>query len=55
MRDARFVPTFFGPKGEPARRASLEDSTRLDFTGNFHRAVEVTSDVPARDKARRGI
>lgn len=43
---------------QPARRGSPDDNIRLDssvnFRGNFHRVVEVTSGQPARDKARRG-
>lgn len=41
-------------KEEPVRRGSAEHDRRLDFRGNFHRAVEVTSGLPARDNARRG-
>jgi hypothetical protein len=43
---------------QPARRGSPDDNIRLEsgvnFRGNFHRAVEVTSDLHAREKARRG-
>ena len=43
---------------QPVRRGLPDDNIRLDssvnFRGNFHRVVEVTSDLQARDKARRG-
>jgi hypothetical protein len=43
---------------QPVRRGSPDDNIRLDssvnFRGNFHRVVEVTSGQPAREKARRG-
>jgi hypothetical protein len=42
---------------QPTRRGSPDDTIRLDSSvnirGNFHRVVEVTSDPPAREKARR--
>lgn len=58
MRDWPAFRPIFELTDEPARRGSPEDNIRLDssvnFRGNFHRAVEVTSGQPARDKARRG-
>jgi hypothetical protein len=39
---------------EPVRRGSSDNNIGLDLKGNFHRAVEVTSDVTARQNARRG-
>ena len=42
------------PAGEPVRRSSSDKNMRLDFKGNFHRVIEVTSAVSARENARRG-
>lgn len=47
-------PSKFAFTEEPIRRDSSEGTTGLELRGNFHRAVDVTSDVPAREIARRG-
>ena len=43
---------------QPTRRGSPDDKicleSSMNFRGNFHRGVEVTSGQPAREKARRG-
>ncbi len=54
MSDTKYSREFFDLTGEPTRRGSPENDNRLDSKGNFHRAVEVTSEVTARKNARRG-
>jgi len=54
MYEATLARQLFELAEEPARRGSPDRNIRLDLRGNFHRAVEVTSGLPARDNARRG-
>jgi hypothetical protein len=54
MRDVSGIRPIFDTSEEPIRRGSSEDNIRLDLKGNFHRIVEVVSDVAARLNARRG-
>jgi hypothetical protein len=54
MSEARTHRSKFKFTDEPTRRGSSEDTIRLELRGNFHRAVDVASDVPARENARRG-
>jgi hypothetical protein len=54
MSDATFDRQIFDLTEEPVRRGSPGQYIRLDFKGNFHRAVDVTNDMPARENARRG-
>jgi hypothetical protein len=54
MSDAQRTEGKFGFTEEPIRRGSPEGSVGLDLRGNFHRAADVASDVPAREIARRG-
>ena len=53
MSEASVARHLFELTEEPVRRGSPDQNIRLDFRGNFHRAVEVTSGLPARDNARR--
>lgn len=55
MPEAGAIRQLFNSTGEPVRRGFPGQDIRLDFRGNFHRAVEVTSDLGGRDNARRGI
>jgi hypothetical protein len=52
MSEVRRNP--FASTEEPIRRGSPEGIVGLDLRGNFHRAVDVASDVSAREIARRG-
>ena len=54
MSEASLAMPLFESTEEPVRRGSPDENIRLDSRGNFHRAVEVTSGMPARPIARRG-
>jgi hypothetical protein len=53
MRDAGLI-RHLEITDEPTRHGCSEDNTRLDFKGNFHRVVEVTSGAAVLKNARRG-
>jgi hypothetical protein len=54
MFEASLTQQLFESTEGPVRRGSPGQYIRLDFKGNFHRAVDVTNDMPARENARRG-
>jgi hypothetical protein len=54
MHEPRPILQSFNLTEEPVRHGSKDNDIRLDFRGNFERAVEVTSDTAARQNARRG-
>ena len=54
MRDAAPAKQLFDLTGEPTRRGTPDKDNRLNVRGNLTVPV-VTSDVPVRNNARRGI
>jgi hypothetical protein len=54
MSEARATQSKFEFTEEPIRRGSSQATIGLNLRGNFHRAADVASDVPAGEIARRG-
>jgi hypothetical protein len=54
MSEAQPRQVKFAFTEEPIRRGSPDGTIGLELRGNFHRAADVASDVPAREIARRG-